>query len=61
MSTPDELQRLNDSVVAAFETHHRATGRKDQWGNEYRYNARVHLRAATEPQRAYYDVFFVTE
>jgi hypothetical protein len=62
MSTPGELQPIGESIVAALETDHRLTGRRDQWGNEYRYASRFHLRSGeAERQRAYYDVFFVTE
>ncbi|HEY0157422.1 MAG TPA: hypothetical protein VGF28_09075 [Thermoanaerobaculia bacterium] len=58
MSTAGELQPIGASVVTALETDHRRVGRKDQWGNEFRYMA--HYRVAGGARASYYDVFFRT-
>jgi hypothetical protein len=58
MSTADELQPIAGSTVAGLETDHRRVGRKDQWGNEFRYMA--HYRLAGGARATYYDIFFRT-
>ena len=58
VSSSLELQRVVDSVVTALQTNHTVVGRRDQWGNLYRYMAHFTLGRAAEPRRAYYDVFF---
>jgi hypothetical protein len=58
MSTAGELQPIGASAVTALETDHRRVGRKDQWGNEFRYMA--HYRVAGGARASYYDVFFRT-
>jgi hypothetical protein len=58
MSTADELQPIAGSIVTGLETDHRRVGRKDQWGNEFRYMA--HYRLAGGARATYYDIFFRT-
>jgi len=58
-STPDELQPVDGSVVTALETAHKFVGRRDRWGNTFRYMA--HFRSAEGARAACYDVFFETE
>ena len=53
-STADELQSVSESVVTAFEIEHRFIGRKDQWGNQFRYMAHARLGHA---RHVFYDVF----
>ncbi|HYO78096.1 MAG TPA: hypothetical protein VE010_16675 [Thermoanaerobaculia bacterium] len=58
MSSPDELQAIGDSIVNRVDTTYRRVGRKDQWGNEFRYMSHIGLRTGSaEPRRTYYDVF----
>lgn len=58
-STADELQPIAGSVVTALELDARVVGRRDQWGNQFRYMAHFRYRkAAAEARRTYYDVFF---
>lgn len=58
-STPDELQSLASSAVTTLELDPALLGRRDQWGNQFRYMAHFRFRQpATETRRTYYDVFF---
>ena len=60
-STADELTAMPSSAVTSLETDYRAIGKRDQWGNTFRFAA--HFRFGSnraEPRRAYYDVFFRT-
>jgi hypothetical protein len=60
-SSPDELQPIAESAVAALETDHSWVGRRDQWGNEFRFMAHFRLREASSvARRTYYDIFFRT-
>lgn len=58
-SSPDELQPIAESAVAALETNHAWIGRRDQWGNEFRFMAHFRMREASSvARRTYYDVYF---
>jgi hypothetical protein len=57
VSSPAELQPIASSVVTALEIDPQVSGRKDQWGNQFRYMA--HFRLA-QGRRSYYDVFLRT-
>jgi len=58
-STVDELQAIAGSAITALEIDPKTVGRKDQWGNRFRYMAHFRYReAAAEKRRTYYDVFF---
>jgi len=59
MSTSDELQPIVTSSVSALETEFKTIGRRDQWGNAYRFAAR--WRTATGSEEKYYDVFLQTQ
>lgn len=59
LSTGDELQPIATSGVSALETGYRAIGRRDQWGNAYRFVAR--LRTAMASQENYYDIVLQTQ
>jgi hypothetical protein len=59
VSTPGELQPISSSAVTELELDPRVVGRKDQWGNQFRYMAHFRFRhASAEARRTYYDVFF---
>jgi hypothetical protein len=61
-STPKELKLLSRSSVVALGLDYRRSGKKDRWGNEYRYKARFRMRrGTTEMERTYYDIFFVLQ
>src|SRR5688572_31987946 len=58
-STADELQPVASSVVTALELDPHVVGRRDQWGNLFRYMAHFRMQqASAERRRTYYDVFF---
>ena len=58
-STADELQPIASSAVTALDIDPHVVGKKDQWGNQFRYMAHFRYRqASAERQRTYYDVFF---
>lgn len=57
-STADELQSVSASVVVGFEIERRFIGRKDQWGNQFRYMAHARIAHARRP---FYDVFLGTD
>ena len=58
VSSPDELQPIADSIIAGVETRYQRVGRKDQFGNEFRYGSHVRLVRGDETRQPYYDVFF---
>jgi hypothetical protein len=58
VSARDEVKAISDSDVTALSTEYLPVGRKDRWGNEFRYLSHFWLR---ESRRAYYDVFFVIQ
>lgn len=53
-SSADELRPIAISAVTAMETDYAMVGKKDQWGNLYRFKSRFQLR---ERDHTYYDVF----
>ncbi|HEY0159167.1 MAG TPA: hypothetical protein VGF28_17910 [Thermoanaerobaculia bacterium] len=61
-SSDAELRPIAESNVTALETGYLPVGRKDQWGNEFRYLSHFSLQgSAGDSRRAYYDVFFAIE
>ena len=56
-SQPEELRSLEDVGVKALHTEATESDRTDQWGNRFKYRARVELRHGL---RYSYDVFPVT-
>lgn len=61
-STHDELQVIGSSVVTALETDYRTIGKRDQFGNHFRYMSKFRLSEdKKERERKYYDVFFLSE
>lgn len=61
-STPSELERLSRSKVIALGLDYRRSGKKDRWGNEFRYQARLRMRrGSTEIDRTYYDIYFALQ
>lgn len=58
-STEEELQPIAASAVIALETSYQTIGRKDQWGNLYRYRSQFRVsQNGIEHQRSCYDVYF---
>lgn len=57
-STADELQPIASSIVTGLETDYRRVGRRDQWGNIFRFTS--HARFA-ESRRTYYDIYLVVD
>lgn len=58
VSASSELQPIARSSVTALETTCRRVGKKDRWGNTFRYMAHARLLyAGGEIRRSYYDVF----
>lgn len=54
-SQPDEIVSIDGSAVNALETSYHWTGRRDAYGNLYRFQSIAHLTRGT---RAVYDVYF---
>jgi hypothetical protein len=58
-SAPDELLPIAASNVKAVSTDYQPIGRRDQWGNYFRYMSKFQLQKGhQEQQRTNYDVFF---
>lgn len=57
-SSSSELQSIALSPIEAIETDYRVAGRRDQWGNRFRYQS--HLRLTHGGRRTFYDVFLLT-
>lgn len=53
-STPDELAPIAGSRVTALGTSYQLVGRKDQWGNAFRYMAQAQF---ADGRRTYYDIY----
>lgn len=57
ISAGNELARLSSSQILALETDFRTIGKKDRWGNLFRYGSHARFAARGRGQRPYYDVF----
>jgi len=57
ISEPGELRHITDSTITAIELDHHWTGRRDQYGNHFGFEGRLH---EGKQVRTFYDVFFVT-
>jgi hypothetical protein len=58
-STPDELQPIAQSEVVSLGSDYRAVGKRDQWGNLFRYASEFGVeKNGRRHRRPYYDVFF---
>lgn len=55
-SQPGELRALSKSGITALEVEHEEVGRRDVFGNLFRYQAKVRFGSERRP---FYDVFFV--
>ena len=55
VSQPSEQQRIAGSAVEAIETRYHSSGRRDPYGNLFRYQGLAHLAGSRTP---IYDVFF---
>jgi hypothetical protein len=60
ISQPEELHTLTSLGVVSISLNYKETRRTDQYGNEFRYRARVNPGEKTDVGKAAYDVFFVT-
>ena len=58
LSGVGELQRIADSGVTALSTHYQTIGKKDEWGNLFRYQSSI---GAASRDRKYYDVLLQLE
>ncbi|MFQ5741862.1 MAG: hypothetical protein ACE5JX_22940 [Acidobacteriota bacterium] len=57
LSQPDELHSLSSYDIVLLDLDYRESRYKDQYGNEFRYRARV--ASNNKPQRNAFDVFFL--
>jgi len=63
VSEPGEIGALSDSDVIAIDLRDHWTGRRDQWGNAFRYGSHVLIRGKSHlgvRREGVYDIFFVT-
>jgi hypothetical protein len=60
VSDSDELHTLPSLNVVTFSLAFRESRRRDRWGNEFRYRARVYGNARTGNGRWAYDLFLLT-
>lgn len=57
-----EIERISASSVTALETTYHFIGKKDRWGNLFRYMAHFRMsKGLAERRKSYYDVFFVVQ
>ena len=56
ISTPDELQPISSTGITSIDLSYHWTGRRDQNGNCFRYEGRVHVGQATKP---FYEIYFL--
>lgn len=60
ISEPDELHTLPELDVTMLELRYRESKRTDEYGNRFRYRAKVWTTRGTETGRWAWDVYFVT-
>ena len=60
VSEPGELHTLSALNVKSISLDYRESKRRDRWGNEFRYRAKVYGNARTDNGRWAYDVFLVS-
>lgn len=63
VSIASELQPLSVSAITELGTTATIVGRRDAWGNQFRYMAHLRLNevAAADARRAFYDIILVAE
>lgn len=59
MSQPNELRSLGEAGVSRLSTEYRLSKRSDEWGNVFRYRAKVRDRNGSDAGRWAYDVYLV--
>jgi len=57
ISQPDEIQPVSASSITVIELFYYWTGRRDQYGNTFRYEGRLRQEHRS---KVFYDIFFVT-
>lgn len=57
-STADELAPIANGPVVALNTAYQVVGRRDEWGNLFRYMSRFERAGVATHDAPYYDVFF---
>lgn len=55
ISTPDEVIALSETPITSIEVRYHWTGRRDRYGNMFRYEGQYHIGAQT---KTFYDVYF---
>jgi hypothetical protein len=60
VSEPNELHTLSSLNVAKIELDYRESRRRDRWGNEFRYRAKVYGAEGARLGRWAYDVFLLS-
>jgi hypothetical protein len=61
ISQPEELHTLPSVGVTAIQLNYRESRRTDQYGNQFRYQARVNGPESQDVGQKAYDVFFVLQ
>ena len=61
ISEPSELHTLNDLSPAKIELNYKESKRTDEYGNEFRYRAKVKDKKDAQIGRRAYDVFLYTQ
>jgi hypothetical protein len=59
LSQPDKLRSLADAGISGISTEHRDGGRRDRWGNRFRYRGKVLDTKGTLTGQWAYAVFLV--
>ncbi len=63
ISQPDEITSLESSGVTAIDLHYHWNGRRDTWGNAFRYESLFSIKdeqGHSVHNRSVYDIFFVS-
>ena len=60
ISQPDELRTFTSSSVLAIELGYHFTGRRDRYGNTFRYQSQMHVQGEhADVVRSIYDIYFI--
>lgn len=61
VSEPDELRALGSSGLESLSLQYKESGRRDRYGNQFRYRGKVYGGGRSDLGRWVYDVFLVTK